>query len=183
LKALAVDIRQKLEAALPEIGEVAAELGLSAPDVLVAVRTGDTAASERAAMLRRPPHFLITTPESLYLLVTAERSRTMLGGVRTVIVDEIRETWGRGTRCGSIGCAPRSRRWHRGPLRHQPAHPSWDSGSGDRRRADEAWSLAGATDGLDGLPVGEQDVVRGSKRLGEPEPVARGIGTVQVPQL
>src|SRR4029453_5071625 len=58
-------------------------------DVRVAVRTGDTAASERAAMLRRPPHCLITTPESMYLLVTAERSRAMLGGVRTVIVDEI----------------------------------------------------------------------------------------------
>jgi ATP-dependent helicase Lhr and Lhr-like helicase len=89
LKALAVDIHQNLEAPLREIADVAAELGLAAPDVRVAVRTGDTAASERAAMLRRPPHFLITTPESLYLLVTAERSRTMLGAVGTVIVDEI----------------------------------------------------------------------------------------------
>src|ERR671922_109075 len=54
-----------------------------------AVRTGYTAATERAAMLRRPPTFLVTTPESLYLLVTAERSRAMLAGVQTVIVDEI----------------------------------------------------------------------------------------------
>jgi ATP-dependent Lhr-like helicase len=89
LKALAVDIHQNLEAPLREIAEVAVELGLSAPEVRVAVRTGDTAASERAAMLRHPPNFLITTPESLYLLVTAERSRAMLSGVRTVIVDEI----------------------------------------------------------------------------------------------
>ena len=89
LKALAVDIHQNLEAPLREIAEVAGELGLSAPVVRVAVRTGDTAASERAAMLRRPPDFLITTPESLYLLVTAERSRSMLHGVDTVIVDEI----------------------------------------------------------------------------------------------
>jgi ATP-dependent helicase Lhr and Lhr-like helicase len=89
LKALAVDIHQNLEAPLREIGEVAAELGLGAPEVRVAVRTGDTAASERAAMLKRPPNFLITTPESLYLLVTAERSRAMLGDVGTVIVDEI----------------------------------------------------------------------------------------------
>jgi ATP-dependent Lhr-like helicase len=89
LKALAVDIHQNLEAPLREIAEVAEELGLSAPTVRVAVRTGDTAASERAAMLRRPPDFLITTPESLYLLVTAERSRSILAGVRTVIVDEI----------------------------------------------------------------------------------------------
>src|SRR5918994_3283994 len=66
LKALAVDIHQNLEAPLREIAEVAAELGLGAPDVRVAVRTGDTAQSERAAILRHPPNFLITTPESLY---------------------------------------------------------------------------------------------------------------------
>src|SRR6266545_8106881 len=89
LKALAVDIHQNLEAPLREIAEVAAELGLDAPHIRVAVRTGDTAASERAAMLRRPPNFLVTTPESLYLLVTAERSRGMLEGVQTVILDEI----------------------------------------------------------------------------------------------
>jgi ATP-dependent Lhr-like helicase len=89
LKALAVDIHQNLEAPLREIREVAVEMGLAAPEVRVAVRTGDTAASERAAMLRRPPNFLITTPESLYLLVTAERSRAILGAVDTVILDEI----------------------------------------------------------------------------------------------
>ncbi len=89
LKALAVDIQQNLQAPLREIAAVAAELGCPAPDIRVAVRTGDTAAAERAAMLKRPPDFLITTPESLYLLVTAERSREMLKGVRTVIVDEI----------------------------------------------------------------------------------------------
>ncbi len=89
LKALAVDIRQNLERPLAEIAEVAAELGMPAPDIRVSVRTGDTAAAERAAMLKRPPHFLITTPESLFLLVTAERSRAMLRSATTVIVDEI----------------------------------------------------------------------------------------------
>src|SRR5215469_7191671 len=89
LKALAVDIQQNLDAPLREIAAVASELGLPAPDIRVAVRTGDTAAAERTAMLKRPPDFLITTPESLYLMVTAERSRAMLSGVRTVIVDEI----------------------------------------------------------------------------------------------
>ncbi|HEV2451774.1 MAG TPA: DEAD/DEAH box helicase [Streptosporangiaceae bacterium] len=89
LKALAVDIQQNLEAPLREIREVAAELGLDVPPIRVAVRTGDTDASARAAMLRHPPDFLVTTPESLYLLVTAERSRAMLRSVRTVIVDEI----------------------------------------------------------------------------------------------
>ncbi len=89
LKALAVDIHQNLDAPLREIAEVAQELGLEAPPIRVAVRTGDTAAPDRAAMLRRPPDILVTTPESLYLLVTAERSRAMLARVRTVIVDEI----------------------------------------------------------------------------------------------
>jgi ATP-dependent helicase Lhr and Lhr-like helicase len=89
LKALAVDIWQNLERPLAEIAATAAELGMTAPDIRVAVRTGDTAAGERAAMLKRPPDFLITTPESLYLLLTAERSRTMLRTVNTVIVDEI----------------------------------------------------------------------------------------------
>ena len=89
LKALAVDIWQNLDKPIAEIAAVAAELGMPAPDIRVCVRTGDTAASERAAMLKRPPHFLITTPESLYLLVTAERSRAMLRTVTTVIVDEI----------------------------------------------------------------------------------------------
>jgi len=89
LKALATDIQQNLEAPLREIAAVSGRLGLSAPAIRVAVRTGDTAAAERAAMLKHPPDILITTPESLYLLVTAERSRSMLRSARTVIVDEI----------------------------------------------------------------------------------------------
>ena len=89
LKALATDIQQNLEVPLREIAAVAGELGLPAPLIRVAVRTGDTAAAERAAMLKNPPDILITTPESLFLLVTAERSRSMLRATRTVIVDEI----------------------------------------------------------------------------------------------
>jgi ATP-dependent helicase Lhr and Lhr-like helicase len=89
LKALAVDISQNLERPLAEIAEVAAELGINAPEIRLAVRTGDTAAAERTAMLKRPPDFLITTPESLYLLATAQRSRAILSAVTTVIVDEI----------------------------------------------------------------------------------------------
>jgi ATP-dependent Lhr-like helicase len=89
LKALATDIQQNLEAPLREIAAAAGELGLAAPSIRVAVRTGDTTAAERTAMLKNPPDILITTPESLFLLVTAERSRAMLRGTRTVIVDEI----------------------------------------------------------------------------------------------
>ncbi len=89
LKALAVDIAENLERPLAEIADIAAELGLVAPRVRVAVRTGDTTSSQRAAMLRTPPSFVVTTPESLYLLVTAEKSREVLRTVETVIVDEI----------------------------------------------------------------------------------------------
>ena len=89
LKALAADIEQNLATPLAEIAEVARELGLRAPELRVQLRSGDTPASARAAMLKRPPHFLVTTPESLYLLVTAARSRDNLRRVRTAIVDEI----------------------------------------------------------------------------------------------
>src|SRR5439155_4933874 len=89
LKALAVDIAENLERPLAEIAEIAAELGLGAPHVRVAVRTGDTTSSQRAAMVRRPPSFVVTTPESLYLLVTSEKGRDALRTVDTVIVDEI----------------------------------------------------------------------------------------------
>jgi ATP-dependent helicase Lhr and Lhr-like helicase len=94
LTALAVEIWQNLARPLAEIAAVAAELGAPAPSIRVAVRTGDTAAGERSAMLKRPPDFLITTPESLYLLVTADRSRAMLKTVRTVVVDEIHSVAG-----------------------------------------------------------------------------------------
>jgi ATP-dependent Lhr-like helicase len=89
LKALAVDVHQNLERPLAEIAAIADELGLSAPKLTIGVRTGDTPASARTAMVARPPTFLVTTPESLYLLVTAAKSRQMLGSVETVIVDEI----------------------------------------------------------------------------------------------
>ncbi len=89
LKALAVDIHQNLERPLAEIEAVAAELGLDVPKLSVAVRTGDTPQAARTAMTKVPPDILVTTPESLYLLVTAERSRAVLRSVGTVIVDEI----------------------------------------------------------------------------------------------
>ncbi|HXW32067.1 MAG TPA: DEAD/DEAH box helicase, partial [Acidimicrobiales bacterium] len=89
LKALAVDIHQNLEQPLAEIAAAAAELGLTPAPITVAVRTGDTTVAARAAMVREPPTILVTTPESLYLMVTAARSRATLAQVRTVIVDEI----------------------------------------------------------------------------------------------
>ncbi len=89
LRALAADVHENLQLPLEGIRHVAAELGTVLPDLSVAVRTGDTPPSERASMRRRPPDLLVTTPESLYLLLTASGSRQMLAGVRTVIVDEV----------------------------------------------------------------------------------------------
>lgn len=89
LKALAVDVADNLTGPLGGIARTAAEMGIAVPPVTVAVRTGDTAAGERASLLRRAPSILATTPESLYLLLTSERGRGLLRRVATVIVDEI----------------------------------------------------------------------------------------------
>jgi ATP-dependent Lhr-like helicase len=89
LKALGNDIQKNLEVPLGEILQMASERGLLMPQIRTAVRTGDTLMHERRAMLKRPPHILVTTPESLYILLTAEKSRAILRDVETVIVDEI----------------------------------------------------------------------------------------------
>jgi ATP-dependent Lhr-like helicase len=89
LKALSTDIHKNLAEPQRGIQRAAADAGVAAPSITAAVRTGDTTPYERAAMLRTPPHIVVTTPESLYLLLTADRSRQMLRTVRTVIVDEI----------------------------------------------------------------------------------------------
>jgi ATP-dependent helicase Lhr and Lhr-like helicase len=88
LKALAVDIERNLRSPLTGIRQAAQRLGLPEPDIQVAVRTGDTATEERRKLLTRPPDILITTPESLFLLLTSQ-ARETLRGVETVIVDEI----------------------------------------------------------------------------------------------
>jgi ATP-dependent helicase Lhr and Lhr-like helicase len=89
LKALSNDVQKNLDAPLAEIQQLAMQRGYLCPHIRTAVRTGDTLPKERAAMLRNPPHILVTTPESLYILLTAGKSREHLRRVRTVIVDEI----------------------------------------------------------------------------------------------
>src|SRR5256714_13595333 len=89
LKALSADIHKNLAEPRREMRRIAEEMGSPPVGISAAVRSGDTPQAERAAMLRSPPHILVTTPESLYLLLTAERSRAMLKTARTVIVDEI----------------------------------------------------------------------------------------------
>ena len=89
LKALSNDIHKNLQLPLAGIRDELLESGQPDAPIRAAVRTGDTPQSERARMRKRPPHILVTTPESLYILLTSESGRTMLGSVKTVIVDEI----------------------------------------------------------------------------------------------
>ena len=89
LKALSNDVQKNLDGPLAEIQQLAGQRGYLCPQIRTGVRTGDTPNRDRAAMLRQPPHILVTTPESLYILLTAGKSRQNLTHVRTVIVDEI----------------------------------------------------------------------------------------------
>ena len=90
LKALAVDVERNLRAPIVGVAGAAGRLGASFRKLDVAVRTGDTPTAERAKMIRTPPDILITTPESLYLLLTSSQ-REMLTSVETVIIDEIHQ--------------------------------------------------------------------------------------------
>src|SRR5438874_5340412 len=89
LKALSNDVQRNLEAPLAGISVMLREQGLPQPEIRAMVRTGDTPSSERETMRRRPPHIVVTTPESLYILLGSESGRAMLATTRTVIVDEV----------------------------------------------------------------------------------------------
>jgi len=89
LKALSNDIHRNLQVPLAGIAALARERGLMLPEIRIAVRTGDTPAKDRQKQARRPPHLWITTPESLYILLTSESGRRGLAATGTVIVDEI----------------------------------------------------------------------------------------------
>ena len=89
LKALANDIQRNLIEPLTELRATAEEMGTPLPEVRIAVRTGDTPQRERNLHARKPPHVLITTPESLYILLTTERGRNALRSANTLILDEL----------------------------------------------------------------------------------------------
>src|SRR5947207_15267566 len=89
LKALSNDIQKNLERPLQEIAKLAGEKGILMPAIRVGLRTGDTPMAERQQMIKRPPHVLVTTPESLFILLTAERSRHLLKTTKTLIIDEV----------------------------------------------------------------------------------------------
>ena len=113
LKALSNDINRNLEAPLAGIGEELRALGLPDAGIRTFVRTGDTPQSERARMARQPPHIVVTTPESLYILLGSESGRKMLSTTRTVIVDEIHAIAGtkRGVASRAVARAARSARY------------------------------------------------------------------------
>ena len=89
LKALSNDVQKNLDGPLAEIQKLALERGYLSTEIRTGVRTGDTPVKDRAQMLKHPPHILVTTPESLYILLTAQKSRENLRRIHTVIVDEI----------------------------------------------------------------------------------------------
>ncbi|MBM3811769.1 MAG: DEAD/DEAH box helicase [Acidimicrobiia bacterium] len=89
LKALSNDVHRNLDVPLGGIRRLAGERGVALAEIRTAVRTGDTPARDRQWMLKNAPHILVTTPESLYILLTTQKGRAMLGKTRTVIVDEI----------------------------------------------------------------------------------------------
>ena len=89
LKSLAADIQENLKKPLVGITKEEKELGLDAPSISVGIRTGDTTASERRQMIKHPPHILITTPESLYLLLTSKSGKSLLKTAKVIILDEL----------------------------------------------------------------------------------------------
>src|SRR5581483_906278 len=89
LKALSNDVHRNLELPLAQLAALAERNGVPLMPIRTSVRTGDTPMPERAQMLKKPPHILVTTPESLFILLTAEKSRQMLRSVSTIVVDEI----------------------------------------------------------------------------------------------
>ncbi|MBO3831948.1 MAG: ATP-dependent helicase [Candidatus Brockarchaeota archaeon] len=91
LRSLNNDVRKNLSQPLEELRRLAEEKGVSLPEIRIHVRTGDTKTSERGRMLKKPPHILITTPESLSIILVAPKFRSFLKGVKWVVVDEIHE--------------------------------------------------------------------------------------------
>lgn len=89
LKALSNDVHRNLELPLKQIVELAVEKGLDLPEIKVGLRTGDTTMQERRAHISSPPHIFVTTPESIFILLTSVKGRMMLSNVQTVIIDEI----------------------------------------------------------------------------------------------
>ena len=119
LKALAVDIERNLRSPLAGVGQAMRRLGLPEPQVRVGVRTGDTAADERRQLASKPPDILITTPESLFLLLTS-RAREGLRGIETVIIDEVHALAG-GKRGAHLALSLERLDALRGPGRGTPA--------------------------------------------------------------
>ena len=172
LKALAVDVERNLRAPLAGIGQACARLGLPRPDIRVGIRSGDTPADERRALARRPPDILITTPESLFLLLTSS-AREALRGVETVIVDEVHAVAGTQARRAPGGLARPPRRAARAarPADRAVGHRAAGRGGGHlpRRRPPGA---RGRPRGAQGVGPLRRRPGRGHERAGRSRPAS-----------
>src|SRR6478752_2125738 len=143
LKALAVDVERNLRAPLAGIRHTAERLGTSVPGVTVGLRSGDTPAAERRKLTTAPPDILITTPESLFLMLTSQ-ARESLRGVETVIVDEVHAVAGflGGTAPVEIVAPPSEKQWDLRvvvPVEDMTAPDDYDEDSEDPQRAQSIW--------------------------------------------
>jgi ATP-dependent Lhr-like helicase len=177
LKALAVDIERNLHSPLTGVGHAARRLGLAEPDIRVGVRTGDTAADERRKLSAHPPDILITTPESLFLLLTSQ-AREALRNVETVIIDEVHALAG-GKRGAHLALS-----LERLAALRQSGEPTVDPAKpGQSRRSAEGrpWSGTGRWAGAPGGVLGGRPP-RAIQRIGlsatvrPPEEVATFLG-------
>ena len=151
LKALGSDVHKNLEVPLAGIDRALAEAGEPGSGIRAMVRTGDTPGAAREAMRRQPPHILVTTPESLYILLTSEGGRAMLASAETAIVDEIHAVAGnkRGAhlalsleRLDAPAGRPLTRiGLQRGILPRPPLLDTWQTGNGDPGSRDERRTL------------------------------------------
>ena len=175
LKALAVDVQRNLRSPLTGIGHAARRLGLPEPDIRVGVRTGDTAADERRKLAGKPPDILITTPESLYLMLTS-RARDTLRSVQTVIIDEVHAMAGgkRGAHLAlsleRLDALVRKTMWKRTRSRERSGPRYAVRDGGQRSARADGRGLRGASPGLGvrGSPPGRYSASGCRRRCGRP---------------
>ena len=151
LKALAVDIERNLRSPLTGVGQAMRRLGLPEPDIRVGIRTGDTAADERRKLAGKPPDILITTPESLFLLLTS-RARDGLRSVETVIIDEVHALAG-GKRGAHLALSLERLDALRGAGRVRPPSPVHPRLAGDPRLPAAAPAHAAMVARVDSRPA------------------------------
>jgi len=190
LKALSNDVEKNLWEPLAGIQAELAAMGLPDVEIRTSVRTGDTPASVRTAMVKRPPHILVTTPESLFILLTSDGGRRMLSTVRTVIVDEIHAVADdkRGShlslsieRLEALVCAPHPRPSSPRPSSPDPLHPLTGRRGRTANNAPAEYPSPGEGDGVVGRGAGVRVLGGGTEGTGGRRPLRIGLSATQRP--